>query len=78
MPDNNVNRTPTAIDAIAEAWLDTYLEHVPEERVYLGRAGREADYADYSPAGADALNDATKVALESAAIPPGTPAGAKK
>lgn len=56
-------RTPTAIDGIAEAWLDTYLEHVPEERVYLGRAGREADYADYSPAGAEALNDATKIAL---------------
>ena len=56
-------RTPSPIDAVAEEWLDTYLEHVPEERVYLGRPGREGDYADYSPAGAEALNDATKVAL---------------
>ena len=57
------DRTPTPIDAIAEQWLDTYLEHVPEERVYLGRPGREGEYADYSPAGAEALNDASTIAL---------------
>jgi uncharacterized protein (DUF885 family) len=59
----NTPRTPTPIDAIAEEWLDTYLELVPEERVYLGRAGRESEYADYSPAGADEINTATKAAL---------------
>jgi len=57
------DRTPTPIDAIAEEWLDTYLEHVPEERVYLGRPGRESEYADHSPAGAEALIADTRVAL---------------
>ena len=44
-------RTPTAIDAIAEAWVDTQLDLSPEYRVHLGRAGREGEYGDYSPAG---------------------------
>ena len=65
-------RTPTPIDAIAETWLDEYLELVPEERVYLGRAGQEAEYADYSPAGSEALAAATKGAL--AKISVATPA----
>ncbi|MDQ1575235.1 MAG: hypothetical protein QOH55_385 [Microbacteriaceae bacterium] len=46
-------RTPTPIDAIAEAWVDTELELFPEYHVYLGRPGREGEYADYSPAGAE-------------------------
>jgi uncharacterized protein (DUF885 family) len=46
-------RTPTPIDAIAEAWVDTELDLFPEYRVYLGREGREGEYADYSPAGAE-------------------------
>ena len=58
-----MERTPTAIDAIAEDYLDEYLELVPQERVYLGRAGREGEYADYSPAGAEALVSFTKRAL---------------
>ena len=57
------DRTPTPIDAIAEDYLDTYLEHVPEERVYLGRPGREGEYADYSPAGAEALIADNRAAL---------------
>jgi uncharacterized protein (DUF885 family) len=58
-----MERTPTAIDAIAEDYLDEYLELVPQERVYLGRAGQEGEYSDYSPAGADALVALTKRAL---------------
>ena len=58
-----MNRTPTAIDAIAEGYLDEYLELVPEERVYLGRPGKEGEYSDYSPAGAEAV-----VAVEKAAL----------
>jgi uncharacterized protein (DUF885 family) len=46
-------RTPTPIDAIAEAWVDTELELFPEYHVYLGRPGREGEYADYSPTGAE-------------------------
>jgi uncharacterized protein (DUF885 family) len=46
-------RPATAIDAIAEAWVDTELDLFPEYRVYLGRPGREGEYADYSPAGTE-------------------------
>ncbi len=56
-------RDATAIDAIAEGYLDEYLELVPEERVYLGRAGKEGEYSDYSPAGAEAVAALSKSAL---------------
>jgi uncharacterized protein (DUF885 family) len=65
-------RTPTPIDAIAEDWLDTYVEFVPETGVYLGRTGRESEYTNYSPAGAAALVDAGRAAL--AKIQAATPA----
>jgi len=42
-------RPTTPIDAIAETWVDTELDLFPEYRVYLGRAGHEGEYADYSP-----------------------------
>jgi uncharacterized protein (DUF885 family) len=55
-------RQATAIDAIAEDWVDTELELFPEYHVYLGRPGREGEYADYSPAGAErAATEAAKV-----------------
>jgi len=53
MTDDTTARQPTIIDAIAEAWVDTELDLYPEARVYLGRPGREGEYADYSPAGAE-------------------------
>jgi uncharacterized protein (DUF885 family) len=46
-------RTPTRIDEIAEKWVTTELDLFPEMRVYVGRPGREGEYADYSPAGAE-------------------------
>ncbi len=49
----DAERTPTPIDAIAEEWVDTQLDLFPEWRVYVGRPGREGEYADYSPAGAE-------------------------
>ncbi len=55
-------RVPTAIDAIAEGWVDTELELFPEYHVYLGRPGREGEYGDYSPAGAErAIAETRKV-----------------
>jgi uncharacterized protein (DUF885 family) len=55
-------RQATAIDAISEDWVDTELELFPEYHVYLGRPGREGEYADYSPAGAErAAAEAAKV-----------------
>jgi len=56
-------REQTAIDAIAEGYLDEHLELVPEERVYLGRAGKEGEYSDYSPAGSEAVIAVAKAAL---------------
>ena len=56
-------RTFTEIDAIAEGYLDDYLDLVPEERVYLGRAGKEGEYADHSPTGAEAIADLTRRTL---------------
>jgi len=51
-------RTPTPIDALAEEWVDTQLDIVPEYHVWLGRPGREGEYADYSPEGNDRLAQA--------------------
>jgi uncharacterized protein (DUF885 family) len=68
----DTTRTPTPVDAVAEQWVDTELELFPELHVYLGRPGREGDYADYSPAGAEHAIAETKKAL--AAIRAATPA----
>jgi uncharacterized protein (DUF885 family) len=57
-------RQPTAVDAVAEAWVDTQLDLYPEFRVYLGRPGREGEYADYSPAGTERAIAETRRALE--------------
>jgi len=56
-------RQSTPIDAIAEGWVDTELDLYPEFRVYLGREGREGEYADYSPAGTEAAIAETRRAL---------------
>lgn len=45
-------RSLTAIDVIAESWVDTELDLYPEARVSLGRPGREGEYGNYSPDGA--------------------------
>jgi uncharacterized protein (DUF885 family) len=58
-------RTPTAVDAIAERWIDTLLELSPELHVYLGRPGREGEYSDYSPAGHERRADAARRVLAS-------------
>lgn len=50
---NAEKRETTPIDTIAEEWVDTQLELYPEYHVWLGRPGREGEYADYSPAGAE-------------------------
>jgi len=56
-------RTPTAIDTIADKWVDTQLDLFPEFRVYLGRPGREGEYGDYSPDGHEAAAAATEATL---------------
>jgi uncharacterized protein (DUF885 family) len=58
-------RTPTAIDTIADKWVDTELDLFPEFRVYLGRPGREGEYGDYSPDGHETAAAATRETLKS-------------
>ena len=59
----DAERTPTEIDRIAERWLDTELDLYPENRVYIGRPGREGEYGDLSPAGHESAAAATRTAL---------------
>ncbi|MFJ3392645.1 DUF885 domain-containing protein [Leifsonia aquatica] len=60
---NAEKREPTPIDTIADAWVDTQLELNPEFHVWLGRPGREGEYADYSPAGSEQTIAEVKKAL---------------
>ncbi len=65
----DANRTPTPIDTIADAWVDTLAEREPTLATYIGRFEHNGRFGDYSPEGADALiADArsTKAALEAA------------
>ncbi|WP_411699094.1 DUF885 domain-containing protein [Conyzicola sp.] len=59
----NTARQSTPTDAVAEKWVDTELDVYPEYRVYLGRPGREGEYADYSPAGVEQAIAHTRAAL---------------
>ena len=59
----NTARKQTPLDAVAEKWVDTELDLYPEYRVYLGRPGREGEYADYSPAGVEDAIAHTRAAL---------------
>jgi uncharacterized protein (DUF885 family) len=63
IPAGTPVRQPTAVDAVAEAWVDTELDLFPEVRVMLGRPGREGEFGDYSPAGAERTIEETKRAL---------------
>ncbi|MFT4122519.1 MAG: DUF885 domain-containing protein [Microbacteriaceae bacterium] len=56
-------RAPTAIDRIAERWVDTRVALHPEEAVWMGRPGHEGRYADHSPAGFEADAAAAASAL---------------
>lgn len=60
-------RTPTAVDACAEEHFERWLALHPDEATILGRSGVETEYADYSPAGREAvaaLNRETLATLE--------------
>ena len=54
-------RTPTAIDAVAETWVETLSDLVPTLATYIGLdRGKLGEWEDFSPAGADALADAAR------------------
>ncbi|KQX06833.1 MULTISPECIES: DUF885 domain-containing protein [unclassified Leifsonia] len=62
-------RTPTAIDRIAEDWVDTLVVLEPTLGTYIGRTEVNDRFADLSPAGRDEVVDAGREvlsALESA------------
>ena len=48
---NDSQRTPTAIDQIAEKWVDTLVDLDPTVGTYIGRTEGDGRYGDYSPAG---------------------------
>lgn len=48
-------RTPTPIDTIADAWVDTLAEQLPTLATYIGRSEYNDRYGDYSPEGMDRL-----------------------
>ncbi len=56
-------RTPTAIDHIAERWVDTLCELDPDTRIWLGRDGDISSFGDFSPAGHEAYLSAARQAL---------------
>ncbi|GAA4373549.1 DUF885 domain-containing protein [Paeniglutamicibacter cryotolerans] len=56
-------RRPTPIDAVATAYYNRLLELSPEFATSLGLPGSESGYADYSPAGIDAMADAASHTL---------------
>ncbi|MCW4459511.1 DUF885 domain-containing protein [Microbacterium sp. MPKO10] len=55
-------RTPSAIDKIAEDWVDTLVTLEPTVGTYIGRSEANDRFADYSPAGLDSERDALTTA----------------
>ncbi|MHA7277866.1 DUF885 domain-containing protein [Arthrobacter sp. Hz1] len=56
-------RAKTAIDAVADAYTETLLRLDPGFATELGFPGHETEYRDYSPAGLNALAEATRETL---------------
>lgn len=56
-------RTPTPIDGIADAWVDTLAALKPELATYIGRAEGQDRFADYSPDGLEADAAAARATL---------------
>lgn len=57
------SRLPTAIDHIAEAWVDTLCDLDPGTRIWLGREGDITSFEDLSPQGHDAYMSAVRSTL---------------
>ncbi|UWF76566.1 MULTISPECIES: DUF885 domain-containing protein [Microbacterium] len=58
-------RTPTAIDAVAEEWVDTIARLVPTIGTYIGRTEHNHRFGDLSPAGHEEYAEAARAALRS-------------
>ncbi|TXK17573.1 DUF885 domain-containing protein [Homoserinibacter sp. GY 40078] len=53
-------RPATPIDAIAEGWVSTLVDLVPDVAIWIGVPGRTGEYGDLSPEGHDRLASATR------------------
>jgi len=64
-------RTPTSVDTIADAWVDTLTELSPSLATYIGRDEYNDRFDDFSPAGHEQYIDAARKTLAelSAATP---------
>ncbi|MEZ3160199.1 DUF885 domain-containing protein [Microbacterium sp. BWT-B31] len=58
------SRTPSAIDAIADAWVDTLAELDPIAATYIGRFEYNDRYGDYSPEGSQRIIDEARKTLK--------------
>ncbi len=56
----STDRTPTEIDRIAEAWVDTAVALDPTLGTYIGRKEADAKLGDYSPDGLEARAEAMR------------------
>ncbi|HMM81875.1 MAG TPA: DUF885 domain-containing protein [Terrimesophilobacter sp.] len=61
---HEADRTPTAIDAIAEEWVTTLADLEPDIAIWIGIPGRHEEYGDQSPAGHQRLVDEGKKVLD--------------
>jgi len=61
---SSTERTPTAIDSIAEKWVETLADLSPTLATYIGLdRGNLGKWDDFSPAGHDALADAARAVI---------------
>ncbi|MDE0545579.1 DUF885 domain-containing protein [Microbacterium sp. C7(2022)] len=61
MTDNT--RTPTQIDTIADAWVDTLVELEPIVATYIGRSEYNDRFGNLSPAGHERMAEAARATL---------------
>ena len=53
-------RPATAIDHVADAWVDTFVQLIPEVGTYIGRTEQNHRHSDQTPAGHDAIAAAAR------------------
>jgi uncharacterized protein (DUF885 family) len=64
-------RAPSAVDAIAEDWVDTLVDLDPLVGTYIGRTEANARFGDFSPAGHDRyVAEAKRVLADLEAVKP--------
>ncbi len=63
MSDHVPDRTPTAVDAIAERWVSTLVDLSPDTATYIGAQGRLDEYQDFSPEGRARYEQAARETL---------------